>query len=64
MSILPERKLTDEDWAAIKAFFDDWLSGHCPLCHEVVQKEQQVGRCVVAQPCGHRLYQGRVKTEE
>ena len=43
----------------IKAFFDEMASGKCPHCHQPMTK-RQVGRCVYAEPCGHRLYQGKV----
>ena len=37
------------------------LSGHiCPTCKQPFTKKRQIGRCVYAEPCGHRLYQGRV----
>jgi hypothetical protein len=31
----------------------------CPVCDQPMTK-RQVGPCVYAQPCGHRLYQGRL----
>jgi hypothetical protein len=40
------------------AFFRDMQSGLCPHCRQPVQKQVQVGRCVYAEPCGHRLWQG------
>lgn len=33
-------------------------SGFCPHCNQPMTKKQ-VGRCVYADPCGHRLYQGK-----
>jgi hypothetical protein len=30
----------------------------CHVCNGEVTKKVQVGRCVYAEPCGHRLYQG------
>ena len=38
-------------WAA------DLAAGICPACKQPMT-EKQVGRCVYASPCGHRLYQG------
>jgi hypothetical protein len=35
-------------------------SNICNECGAPVESEQQVGRCVYARPCGHRLYQGKV----
>lgn len=33
----------------------------CPICEKPVERQRQVGPCVYADPCGHRLYQGRAK---
>ncbi len=33
--------------------------GLCPECGGKIKRERQVGRCVYADPCGHRLYQGK-----
>lgn len=33
----------------------------CPACDAPVVGHKQVGRCVYAQPCGHRLYQGKAR---
>lgn len=38
-------------WAA------DMEANVCPECKQPMTK-QQIGRCVYASPCGHRLYQG------
>jgi hypothetical protein len=35
----------------------------CPHCDTPVEKQRQVGRCVYAEPCGHRLYQGKAKKQ-
>lgn len=32
----------------------------CPQCEQKINQLEQVGRCVYAHPCGHRLYQGRL----
>lgn len=32
----------------------------CPNCDAAITAMDQVGRCVYARPCGHRLYQGTV----
>lgn len=47
----------------IKVFFDDLKRGVCPHCQTAIEKRQQVGRCVYAEPCGHRLYQGKVAND-
>lgn len=31
----------------------------CVVCEEPVESYDEVGRCVYADPCGHRQYQGR-----
>ena len=31
----------------------------CPICERKIERREQIGRCVYAAPCGHRLYQGR-----
>lgn len=45
-------KLVEEATRRIK-------EGLCHECGAKVEKKVQVGRCVYAEPCGHRLYQGR-----
>lgn len=34
-------------------------NGMCGICAEDVESYEQVGRCVYADPCGHRQGQGR-----
>lgn len=46
---------------AVNAFFQDMHDGLCPECHQKVEREVQVGRCVYAEPCQHRLWQGKAK---
>lgn len=48
-----------EDDAAIATALQRLTSGVCPECGAAVERERQVGRCVYAEPCNHRLYQGR-----
>jgi hypothetical protein len=36
-------------------------NGLCPDCKQPML-QKQVGKCVYASPCGHRLFQGRAKT--
>ncbi len=43
----------------LEQFFGAIERGECPDCRQPMTK-QQVGPCVYAAPCGHRLYQGRV----
>jgi hypothetical protein len=35
-------------------------SKRCIHCEQPVERYEQVGRCVYADPCGHRQYQGRI----
>jgi hypothetical protein len=53
-------KLNPSQNAAFAAFFEKLRTGICPHCDLTVEKEEQVGHCVYARPCGHRLYQGTV----
>lgn len=46
---------------AVRGYFDALISGLCPVCQRPVQEEQQIGRCVYARPCGHRLFQGQAR---
>lgn len=45
----------------VKAFFEKLTNNICPHCERPIEVKEQVGRCVYARPCGHRLYQGRAK---
>lgn len=57
--------MTDEEerqrqiTAAIAEYFERLTAGLCPFCGVKIEKQVQVGRCVYAEPCNHRLYQGR-----
>jgi len=53
--------ISPEATAAVKAYLEDIVTGKCPTCHQPVQQEKQVGRCVYALPCWHRMYQGKAK---
>jgi hypothetical protein len=43
----------------VRDFFTKIEQGICPECDQPMTKKQ-VGPCVYAEPCAHRLYQGRV----
>jgi hypothetical protein len=45
-----------------EALLSSLARGLCPHCHTKIEEERQVGRCVYARPCGHRLYQGKART--
>ena len=52
--------LSDADAKFVAAKLDAMFEGHCPHCGKPVERERQAGHCVYGEPCGHRLYQGRV----
>ncbi len=63
-------KVTSEQRAAdqerqreVAAIFETYWrkldAGVCPHCDTAIARKRQVGRCVYAEPCGCRLYQGR-----
>ena len=33
----------------------------CHVCNGHIKQKVQIGRCVYAEPCNHRLYQGTIK---
>lgn len=47
--------------AAALAFVASLAEGRCPVCGVIVEQQRQVGRCVYAEPCNHRLYQGKAQ---
>jgi len=47
--------------AEIKRMMDCSNNWICRHCGSEVLNERQVGRCVYAEPCGHRLYQGKAR---
>ena len=55
----------DPEVAAIaKQYLEEMLSGTtCPVCHQPITEERQVGRCVYGIPCWHRMYQGTAKAK-
>lgn len=52
-----ERARKDND--AIERYFRLLSSDICPTCEAKIERHQQIGRCVYALPCYHRLYQGK-----
>lgn len=55
------RAMVASDDAAVAKFIADLDAGNCPHCGRPVEKQEQVGSCVYASPCGHRLGQGTAK---
>ncbi len=45
---------------AIAAYLTKMNADICPFCDMPFTDQRQVGRCVYAVPCNHRLYQGTV----
>lgn len=43
----------------IRRMMADLEARRCVVCGEPVESYDQVRRCVYADPCGHRQYQGR-----
>ena len=44
--------------AAVTAALSALADGKCPHCGNPIESKQQVGPCVYARPCGHRIRQG------
>jgi hypothetical protein len=51
----------EETERRIAAMLKKAADGICTTCDRPVERERQVGRCVYASPCGHRLFQGRAR---
>lgn len=49
---------------AIAKYFEALKAGICPICGKQIEEKKQVGRCVYALPCYHRLYQSQVKLKD
>ena len=56
--IAAEKRRLDD---AIRQFQDRLANHECPHCGRPLTRKVQVGRCVYGEPCGHRLYQGRLR---
>ena len=60
------QKLYDDIFAknlrTLEAVFNGLLDGgaRCLTCGVEITKVRQVKRCVYAEPCGHRQYQGKI----
>ncbi len=51
-----------EDWIieAIEKIKASVEGNVCHVCDGHIENKIQVGRCVYAEPCNHRLYQGTI----
>lgn len=47
--------------AHLRIFHQKIADGICTACDQKVERQRQVGRCVYAEPCGHRIGQGRAQ---
>lgn len=50
-----------ETMAALNAALEKIGNGICHVCNAKVERERQVGSCIYAEPCGHRIGQGKAK---
>lgn len=48
---------------AVSKWLKNFAAGMCPHCGRKIEQKKQVGRCVYAEPCGCRLYQGKLSDE-
>ena len=47
----------DEKLARIRGKMQRMADGFCPHCDQKIERSQKIGRCLYAEPCGHRLGQ-------
>jgi len=67
VSFLSEEEIAAEEQRSsevLAAYLGDLASNTCPFCKKPIERKQQIGRCVYALPCYHRLYQGVVPKSE
>lgn len=53
----PTKEERDTVIQFLKDLLDDTI---CPHCKTVLTGQVQIGRCVYGEPCGCRMYQGKV----
>lgn len=46
---------------SVKEYLAKIAANVCPICQADVKRQKQVGPCVYAEPCGHRLFQGKAQ---
>lgn len=54
-------RLVDRHAAAIATMLANLEAGICNTCGAEIESETQVGLCVYAKPCGHRIGQGKAR---
>lgn len=59
-SLERHRELTVEEVKQIARAMEQLSKNECHVCGAAIVQQEQVGHCVYARPCGHRLYQGEV----
>ena len=59
--LTPDERQAQRDAATARwrKFATDLSNNICPFCGVAITRRVQVGRCVYAEPCNHRLYQGK-----
>jgi hypothetical protein len=60
MTVEEERAESEEIRAIARRVIAERDAGRCPTCGADMT-ERQVGPCVYAEPCGHRIGQGRAQ---
>jgi len=67
-SEIRDATISQEEYERICRFLDAYFAsaeaGICPICQTPIERKKQVGRCVYAEPCGCRLWQGFVPPSE
>lgn len=53
-----QAQMQEEVQQAALTFFQRLVGGICTVCGGEVTERRKIGRCVYAEPCGHRMYQG------
>lgn len=65
-AVFPTEQEVDEQAAhamqLAAEFLDRLQNGFCPHCGVKIEAERQIGCCVYALPCWHRLGQGKART--
>ena len=55
------KAMAAEDTKQVNQMLAEMAAGLCVVCKKAVEGVKQVGRCVYATNCGHRIGQGRAK---